>query len=97
MANNENNSNLQVMGIIAIILALCSYPLVACGGFCCSPFPFLALVLGIIGYMNSKGKDKNTEILSIAAILLSAGALVLLVCFFALGTGLSILSLGLGA
>lgn len=70
-ADSSLTSNFSGLSIAAVVIALISAPFSFCGGICCLPFPLLALILGIFGYMDTKNKTGKQDTMAVIAIVVS--------------------------
>ena len=78
----------MIFGIISLVLGIISLPITCCGYTSCFGFPLTiaAIVLGVVGFINSKKADNKTaRILSIVGIALGAVAIVIFVVSFVIG------------
>ncbi len=87
---NTSSSDYPPISIAAFIIAIISIPCVFCGGICCAWMPLISMILGIVGYSQSKSNTGKTDVLSITSIIVSVCALVLLGVVMACGLGMSV-------
>ena len=78
----------MIFGIISLVLGIISLPITCCGYTSCFglPLSIVAIVLGVVGLINSKKADNKTaRILSIVGVALGALAIVIFVVSFIIG------------